>query len=81
MSRHTLEDVSGQGVFPIDDMDEATLYGRGRESSSMHLSCAVVPELGGREKSLAKVIYWYRCGWFGILKKYCKVTTSTASAE
>lgn len=30
MSRHILEDIMGQGIFPIDDMDEATLCGRGR---------------------------------------------------
>lgn len=84
MSRHTLEDIMGQGIFPIDGMDEATLCGRGRESSSMQLSCAVLLDLGGRERSLAREIYWYRCGicvCFGILKKYCKSTASTASAE
>lgn len=62
MSRHTLEDTMGQGIFPIDDMDEATLYGRGRECSSMQLSGAVLLDLGGRERSLARVMYWY----FGI---------------
>lgn len=84
MSRHTLEDIMGQGILPMDDMGEATLYNRGRESSSMELSCAILLDPGGRERILARLIYWYRCGicvCFGILKKYCTNTASTTSAE
>lgn len=74
----------GQEIFPTDDTDEATLYDRDRESSTVQLSCAVLLDLGGRERNLARGIQWYRCGifvCFGILKKYCKSTASTESAE
>jgi len=49
MSRHILEDIMGQGIFPIDDVDEATLYGRNRERSSVQMSCAVMLVLGAEE--------------------------------